>query len=135
MAKTLDSLGLAIPINWVLLFLATLSFTVANVIYSVFCPSIVKDHIGFSGFIGDLKINDHLEEYAIDIKYNGYTKPLTNERECLRINFWEIHKKAKTLRPIPLYICFTIYVIGALFLYSVILKNIFWLILHSLIPT
>jgi|SaaInlStandDraft_4_1057021.scaffolds.fasta_scaffold60730_2 hypothetical protein len=104
------------PFPWVFLFGAALAFTVANIVYLLRCPSIIKDHIVFTGFWGDLKINAHLQEYADSIGFKDAEIPTKNDQDSLRIAFWKIHIKAKTSRLISLWICFGLYLLGFLFL-------------------
>jgi hypothetical protein len=40
----------SLPFSWQLLFLAACCFTVANILYSVFCPDILKQYQSFSEF-------------------------------------------------------------------------------------
>jgi hypothetical protein len=44
-------LVLDVPFSWIALFFAATFFTVGNVIYALFCPTIIKSYRDYSGFV------------------------------------------------------------------------------------
>jgi len=112
-----ETLKAIVPFSWHLLFLAALCFTIANAIYMLRCPNIIKDHISFKGFIGDKKTYLHLKEYQEEIKDDEDIKSSNdnkNNDNLLKNDFWQIHQKAKAFRPCCLKWCVFFYVIGFL---------------------
>jgi hypothetical protein len=62
-------LNLTLPFNWKILFFCSLSFVIANIIYAVFCPKLIKDHSNFSHFENEGKRFNQLYNYAKDMGY------------------------------------------------------------------
>jgi len=98
---------------WYLFFFAALSFTIANVIYLLTCPSIIKDHISFAGFLNDGKTKPHLLEYQEQIRdIEPLSSNDTNNKNSLKNDFWQIHQKAKTYHCCFMCLCGFFYAIG-----------------------
>ena len=68
-----------LPFSWQLLFFAACFFTLASIIYSVYCPNIIKLYENFSQFEADgksrLQINSALREMVWDTS-NGEAFPV-----------------------------------------------------------
>ena len=129
-------LVLSLPFSWKLFFYCALSFSIANSIVLLACPRIIKDHLSFSGFIGDGKNHEHLKDYAKDIADTYF--PLMNDQpsvhaedrlmhsEHIRDEFWRIYNKGNLSRSVLRISTLLFYVIGiGLFLW-VLGTNIYW---------
>lgn len=110
LSKTFKNL----PFSWYSLFFAALCFAIANMIYMIKCPAIIKNHISFVGFVGDRKTSIHLKEYQKEIKDTDITiiDNQDNDENLLRNTFWEIHQKAKIYQPRWSKLCYLFYAFG-----------------------
>lgn len=129
--KLLESFNITPLDPWYSFFFAALSFTIANVIYLLSCPNIIKDHISFTGFIHDGKTKLHLLEYQAQIgDISLLTSNDTNDEDALRNDFWRIHQKAKTYRCCCMCLCILFYFIG-FFLVSIGICQQIEVVIHS----
>ncbi len=69
--KTL-ALGIGLPFSWKILFFSSLSFSIANSIYSFFCPRIVKDYRTFAAYNEDRWSRDKIIDYFIRQNLTAY---------------------------------------------------------------
>ena len=127
----------SLPFNWKMFFFSALFFSIGNVIFNLFCPKIIKDHLTLSGFTGDGKFEDHLHDYAKDINskfenFSGWGDSHTNDERALnehiRNSFWRIYNEGKLSRSAPRIISGFSYMIGFILLAIVILRGAFWVI-------
>ena len=72
--KTL-TIGLGLPFSWKVLFFSSLSFSVANSIYSIWCPRIVKEYRTFADYNADRWSLDRITDYFVgqNLKAHGNT--------------------------------------------------------------
>ena len=129
-------LVISLPFSWKVFFFSARSFSIANTIVLLACPQIIKDHLSFAGFKGDGKDEEHLEEYASDLRDTYF--PLSgdrasiNERDLLLRNenikdeFWRIYKKGNFARSVPRILTLLFYIIGAGLFLWVLGTNIYW---------
>jgi len=124
-------LDLSLPFSWYAFFFSALFFSVGNIFYMIWCPTIVKDHLSFAGFFGDGKTIEHLEDYANEISINfdklNYDNTASPNLELKRI-FWFIYKEAIMCRTIKRGFCVVSYYIGFIFAIYVVLSNVIWVI-------
>ncbi len=128
-------LDFSLPFSWYAFFFSALFFSVGNVFYMFWCPSVVKDHLAFAGFLNDGKTIDHLEFYSEEIlidfenlkqelKYDSTASPTLELKKL----FWYIFKKSKTCRPVRRLLCVGSYYIGFGFAIYVVFSNVVWVI-------
>jgi len=134
-------LNLTLPFNWKILFFCSLSFVIANIIYTIFCPNLIKDHSNFSHFDNEGKGLEQLEEYCVAM--NTDPRSLPKFSKALRLKnspmlgavdkisreFWEIFNfgnniKHKTARIISI----VFYGLGFFLLGLLIYQNILWVV-------
>lgn len=124
-------LDISLPFSWYAFFFSALFFSAGNIFYMIWCPTIVKDHLSFAGFLGDGKTIEHLEDYANEIAINSdklkYDATASPNLELKRI-FWFIHREAIKCRPIKRGFCVVSYYLGFIFASYVIGSNIVWVI-------
>lgn len=68
-----------LPFSWQALYLAALFFTLANVIYTIFCPAIIKNYDSFNDFMhkdGSSEAIKHLFEPLLNSSEAGYSEML-----------------------------------------------------------
>lgn len=123
-----------LPFNLYCLFFAALCFAIANIIYMLRCPNIIKDHISFVGFISDGKTSYHLQEYKNEIKniHTIITNNENNNENLLRNNFWSLHRRAKFSRKCCLNLCAFFYFLGFLCIVGAIGYQTYTVILSML---
>lgn len=67
-----------LPFSWQLLFIAACFFTLANIIYSIFCPDLAKNYTNFSEFEAHgktrMQVHSALKEMVWDNKKPGVKK-------------------------------------------------------------
>ena len=129
-------LVLSLPFSWKVFFYSALSFSIANSIVLLACPRIIKDHLSFSGFIGDGKNHEHLKYYATDIEDTYFPllndQPSVDERdrlmhsEHIRDEFWRIYNKGNLSRSVLRIFTLFFYVVGAGLFLWVLGTNIYW---------
>ncbi|RRC97699.1 hypothetical protein EHS89_16085 [Amphritea balenae] len=102
----------SLPFSWQLLFFAAVFFTIAGIIYSVFCPDIIKKYSNFSEFESDgktrMQINHAFKKVTWDYKNSKpkaeyipflvtYFNSYSNISETTVINDETIEENAKKL--------------------------------------
>lgn len=63
LADSIIKFNFELPFSWKLFFISALLFTVANILYIVFCPLIIKENKHLGEFLSNSKDEGHLEEY------------------------------------------------------------------------
>jgi len=58
-------LDLVLPFSWQSLFFTAFLFVIANLLFVLFAPNIIKEHINYQDFINSGKGEKQLEEYMI----------------------------------------------------------------------
>lgn len=78
----LVSVTTALPFAWQLLFIAAVCFTIAGIVFSVFCPEIIKKYNDFSQFESEgktrLQINSALKAIAWNSSEKKFNKIYTD---------------------------------------------------------
>ncbi len=129
-------LVLSLPFSWKVFFYSALSFSIANSIVLLSCPRIIKDHLSFSGFIGDGKNHEHLNDYGKDIADTYFPllndQPSVDERdrlmhsEHIRDEFWRIYNKGNLARSVRRISTLLFFVVGIGLFLLVLGTNIYW---------
>lgn len=72
----------AIPFSWHMFFYSSVFFTLGNLVYQFFAPSIIKDNNSYYEFSTESKNWDHMNIYAEELKipFDEYTTELKNYR-------------------------------------------------------
>lgn len=72
----------AIPFSWHMFFYSSVFFTLGNLVYQLFAPSIIKDNNSYYDFSLESKNWDHLDLYAeeLNIPFDDYTAELKSYR-------------------------------------------------------
>ena len=70
LVKVIDS----IPFSWHMFFYSSVFFTVGNILYHFFAPSIIKENKSFKQFSNESKNWDHIDQYAeeLNIPFDEY---------------------------------------------------------------
>lgn len=68
------SIHLALPFSWKILFLVALAFMLANIFYSIFCPSIIKETQYYRDYADQRRSGDELDELLKWIVKNDLIK-------------------------------------------------------------
>ena len=81
-------LTLSLPFSWVVFYFSALAFAVANVLFKVRCPSIIKDNKSFSDFKASRKGVAHLDKYLFEagMNWEGLRQALEREDEHFHEN-------------------------------------------------
>ena len=130
-------MSLALPFTWQVFYFSALCIVIANVIYQVFCPAIIKDHSNYSHFKAEGKGTNQLEKYSSQTQFNVELHRLnelagiktTNEAEDeLQKLFWDIYENASKLHKSARITCVIFLGIGLLLIGWVIVENMTWVI-------
>ncbi len=146
------TISLTLPFSWKVFYFSSLCIVFANVLYQVFCPTIIKDHVNYSHFKAEGKGVRQLEKYAsltgFDIKtyqlieksqatispYGGNAALEKENEEMLQKLFWSIHEYASELHKTARVICSIFLFLGLLLIGWVLFENMRWVfraILHT----
>jgi len=127
---------LSLPFSWQAFFFCSLCFSFANTVVLVFCPKVIKEHLSFSGFRGDGKSDNQLEEYfnQEEIKFHRYVKPQgvdlsvgeKQHEQKLSMDFWRIYKISNQSRGFTRRTSIAFYSAGFLFFSYVLITNAYW---------
>ena len=72
----------AIPFSWHMFFYSSVFFTLGNLVYQIFAPSIIKDNNSYLEFSTESKNWDHMNMYSEELKipFDSYRTDLKNFR-------------------------------------------------------
>lgn len=131
------TVSLALPFTWQVFYFSALCIVIANLIYQVFCPAIIKDHANYSHFKAEGKGINQLEKYSSQTQFNLDLHRLQelagikmdNEAEDkLQKLFWDIYENASMLHGPARIACVIFLGIGLLLIGWVIVENMIWVI-------
>lgn len=93
----------AIPFSWHMFFYSSVSFTLGNIVYQLFAPSIIKDNSSFYEFSSQSKNWDHMNMYAeeLNIPFDEYTAELKNYRGDRYYDIFTIEENEEFLKTVP----------------------------------
>lgn len=138
---------LELPFSWKVFYFSAICFALANIIYSIRCPTLIKDHPSYSSFTSEGKPNWHLRGYAeeVGIKFEEYKDELRENMELEKnygVNiedqewnqslFWHIFWSADRKRQVAYYATLLLYFIGFILIGYVVLQNMYWVMLHAI---
>ncbi|TXY08862.1 hypothetical protein [Vibrio mimicus] len=148
----------ALPFSWKALYFAALFFTLANIIYTIFCPAIIKNYDSFTDFMhkdGSSEAIKHLFEPLLNKSKSGYAQmlaknfrdhvPMTNSStvsnshremidegrvisDSLSEAFSNVKGAYEHETPIIQYICVLFYALGFIILIGLLVMNITFVI-------
>ena len=124
------TLHLSLPFSWKAFYLSSILFVIANLIYLIRCPTIIKENSCLTDFINEGKEQQHIYKYGEEI---GMSK---NDMEELEKGigtvqardselFWKIFNDAKSIRLITRFACFLLYGIGFILIGYVFVQNLY----------
>lgn len=128
-----------LPFSWQTFFFSALCFSIANLIYMIFAPTIVKDYKDFSDFLNSGKGEKQLKEYLGGLpkdrlehverlrKLTGIERKIDPEEENRNL-FWDTYD-VESFGNLPVrFIVLLFYALGIILLTDVIIKNIEWVL-------
>ncbi len=128
-----------LPFSWQTFFFSALCFSIANLIYMIFAPNIVKEYKDYSDFLNTGKGEKQLKEYLEGIpkvridhieelrRLAGIERKKDPEEENRNL-FWDIYD-TESFGNIPVRIVVLLfYIMGILLLTDVLIKNIEWVL-------
>jgi hypothetical protein len=143
-----------LPFSWEVFFYSSLCFVIGNVIFLVLAPELIKDFKDYGEYTGSRRNIHHLSRYMTE-KYklhlnNVRDKELENSKvyeELRRLSgsngssnkqapkteedqFWWLYDYLNTEYRYFRYICSAFYAIGFVLFSWVIIRNIFWVLIH-----
>jgi len=127
----------SLPFSWKIFFFCALFFGIANIIVITFRPRIIKDHLSYTGFIGDGKGEDHLNTYSIEIggHYRSFSETpehlrthVESREDYIKNNFWSIYNESNSYRLFWRITCSIFYVLGFILFGWVLIRNVIWVI-------
>ena len=139
------TVSLALPFTWQVFYFSALCIVVANVLYQIYCPAIIKDHANYSNFKEEGKGISQLEKYStstlpsdelqrikklagIRIETAYGAKAAAEEEEKFQKLFWEIYDNASGLHKRARVACTIFLGIGLLLIGWVVVENMTWVI-------
>lgn len=133
---------LTLPFSWLVFYFSAVSFAIANVIFQIRCPNIIKDHTGYSDFKQANKGVEHLDKYLFQVNMNweGLRQQIERQDEyfsevaevsnpkaedgMLRKRFWAIFNQGDRIRKISKTFVVIFYAIGFALISYVFVENI-----------
>jgi len=122
---------LILPFSWKIFFISALFFTLGNLFFYIFSPSIVKNYKDYGDFKTQGKTHKQLEDYFSKVDHSNHMGRIINNEGQAEDNklFWEIYEDRdkyhyKQIR----YITFLFYGIGLSLSLYVFSESIFWVI-------
>ncbi|BBJ23294.1 hypothetical protein W01_12210 [Candidatus Nitrotoga sp. AM1P] len=133
------TVSLALPFTWQVFYFSALCIVIANVIYQVFCPSIIKDHANYSHFKAEGKGINQLKKYSSQTQFNVELHQLmeqmgiemnneAQDEDNLQKLFWAIYENASELHKLARVACVIFLGIGLLLIGWVVVENMTWVI-------
>lgn len=122
---------LSLPFTWYCFFFSALCFSIGNVLFSIYCPDIIKDNGSLEDFDREGKVSLHIKAYANDISFNYDNIKYSgseNSQTRIQCTFWPVFEAAKTSRNFSRWICSIFYYFGFVLALYVIGENTFWVI-------
>lgn len=141
---------LTLPFSWVIFYFSAIFFAVANILFQIRCPQIVKDHSGYSDFAQSNKGVQHLDGYLFQagMNWEGLRQELAqqdfyfeeiaevtnsgSDDNLLRKMFWVIYNRAEKIRKTSKAITFSFYIIGFFLISIVVMQNVVFVIRYLL---
>jgi len=133
-SETMYVFDISLPFTWVLFFLAALFFTLANLLFIIFSPNIIKDNGDYSDFERTGKDEGHIESYLTKsmlrewkihlIKLGRTYKGKIDLKEW----FWQAYEGQNRSMLNARRLCFGFYSLGFALIIFVGLQNIWWVI-------
>lgn len=139
--------ALELPFSWKVFYFSAMCFALANIIYSIRCPTLIKDHPSYSSFVSEGKPNWHLREYAeeVGIEFQEFKDELKANME-LEVNFgehlsdeewnqslfWHVFWSADRKRQIAYYCSLLMYFLGFILIGYVVVQNLYWVMAHTI---
>ena len=132
------TVDLVLPFSWQALFLAALLFVVANIIFIMFSPEIVKEYRNYQNFLDAGKGEKQLDEYIDELtkEKQDHLKKLKvlagikriDTSDELQNRFWDIYILACYEKMPIRFFCTLFYVSGFMLFADVVYKNIMWVV-------
>jgi hypothetical protein len=132
---------LSLPFSWVAFYFSALAFAIANLVFQIRCPSIIKEQRDYFKFRQSGKGVEHLDYYLFEVDMNweglrqrvekrdeyfyeiaGVFNPTQDDGE-LRKYFWEVYLQANSWRPNSMLIALLLYAAGSILIAWVLGEN------------
>lgn len=135
-------LHLGLPFSWVAFYLSAVSFAIAELIYLLRCPRVVRDQATYTQFRDAGKGVEQLDKYIYEVGLNWEGLRLLLERQddyfaqeaeaenppqpdgLLRKRFWATYYHGERERPISRLTCTMLYLSGASLVAYVAAQNL-----------
>lgn len=140
-------LSLSLPFSWQIFYFSAISIVIANVIFQIYCPDIVKDHPNFAHFKSEGKELQALDNYAVQLdeavlpsdKFHSLTgvnllsRDRPSDEAHIQNIFWSVYSLASENSKGWRRICSTFMLVGIGLITVVIVQNLIWVIRAMLI--
>ncbi|MCA6128423.1 hypothetical protein [Thalassolituus oleivorans] len=128
------SIELSLPFSWSAFFCSAVFFSVALLLFNLFCPKIILENSTFSSYLNDGKSLAQLNRYAREVGAEEINitilKARTSSQESLDYEaqgkFWNIHEHAESYNKKYKFIISILYVLGFLVMAFVFFQNIIY---------
>jgi hypothetical protein len=135
---------LSLPFSWVSFYFSALFFALANLVFQIRCPNVVKEQQDYSQFRQANRGVEHLDSYLPEIGMNweGLRQNLENQDKyfeeiaevsnpkqddgLLRKRFWVIYATGEKSRPISKFFAVVFYFVGGVLILVVLGQNILY---------
>ena len=133
---------LALPFSWMIFYFSALAFALANVLYQLRCPGIIKDHKDYADFKSSNKGMVQLDKYIneVDMNWEGVRQSIEKRDEYFeemgqiyepqgkddhfRNEFWTVFNRANSHREYSRNTVGALYTLGSLLISIVIIQNL-----------
>lgn len=144
--------NLSLPFSWVAFYFSAVCFAIANLLYRIWCPSIIQENASFSDFRASQKGVIHLDKYLFEagMNWEGLRQALQREDkhfhenvqiavfegepEPLQREFWMVMGYANDVSPRMRYLVAVSYLFAFVLIGVVILQNLALVLKLGVIP-
>jgi hypothetical protein len=130
------TIQLGLPFSWKIFYFSAIFFSTANLIFTLRCYNLIKDHNNFSDFIdqgkGEIQLDNYAKVAGLSLEKIGFNKEddesiypqlLISEGKNLQDPFWTIYEKLNIARTNSRIICSILYALGFILISIILYQN------------
>jgi len=122
----------SLPFSWHFFYWGAILASLANILYQLNCPKIIKDFRTFGDFVKDGQNVIYLSRYVEEHNSNALSKDEKSNLTALQvldnasmaIIFWKIHNEKNSSRAKRFFLCGFVYLLASLAFLFVLFQNI-----------
>lgn len=118
-----------LPFSWRWFYYSAICVAVADAVFFLRCPSIVKDHNSDSDFMAAGKTSNHLDDYLAQFD-RGHRLARQFTPRAPTPSFWTVHEQANKAHPVSRLLCLALYAAGLVCFLVVAWRNFEFVVLR-----